>query len=160
MEPAALAELLQQSALGAWVRSAGWTYAVANVMHVIGVVLLVGPIVLLDLRVIGAGARRFGLADVVIALTPFAASGLVLVIASGVLLFAADAVSLWTHPLMRWKLAAVVLGLANIALFRVAMARGALRAGIAITWRAQASALASIVLWSGALVAGRMIAYV
>ncbi len=160
MEPSALAALLQESALGAWVRGGGWTYAVTNVLHVIGVVLLVGPIVLLDLRVLGAGAQRFGLADVVSALTPFAATGLLLVIASGVLLFAADAVSLWTHPLMRWKLAAVVLGLANIALFRVAMARGVLRAGIAITRRAQASALASIVLWSGALVAGRMIAYV
>lgn len=160
MEPTALAALLQESALGAWVRGGGWTYAIANVAHLVGLVLLVGPILLLDLRVLGAGAARFALGDVLAALTPFAATGLALALASGMLLFAADAVSLWAHPLMRWKLAAVALGLANIAWFRGALARGeGLPAG-AVAPAARLSALASIVLWTGILAAGRMIAYV
>ncbi len=135
MDLAAWAAALEGSALGVWMRTGGWSYAVANVAHVLGLVLLVGPILLLDLRLLGFG-RQFDAQAVARVLVPCAAVGVVVMLCSGIALFSADARALAGNRLMQAKLVGVGLGLARV------------------------SALASIALWLSILVAGRMIAYV
>ncbi|CFU11540.1 Uncharacterised protein [Bordetella pertussis] len=63
MDPPAWAALLEACALGAWMRGSSWAYPAANLAHLLGLVLLVGAMLLLDLRLLGLG-RRFALADV------------------------------------------------------------------------------------------------
>ena len=47
-------EGLQGSALGVFVRESGpWTYALVNLGHLLGIALLFGGVVLLDLRLVG-----------------------------------------------------------------------------------------------------------
>jgi len=159
VEPALLAAWLQDSALGAWMRTGGWSYAAVNVAHLVGLVLLVGPILLLDLRLLGLG-RGFDASAVAKVLLPFAVAGLVVMLCTGVALLSADAVALAAHPLLQAKLAAVALGLLNVAWFHRAFGRylrdwDRSRPGIA-----RVSAFGSIVLWLGILVLGRLIAYV
>ena len=150
---------LEASALGAWMRTGGWSYAAVNVAHLLGLVLLVGPILLLDLRLLGFG-RQFDAKAVARVLLPCAAAGLVVMLCSGVARFSADARALAGNRLMQAKLVGVALGLANVAWFHLAFARhlrdwDRLRPAVA-----RVSALASIALWLSILVAGRLIAYV
>ncbi len=117
--PAALqaAAALEASAAGAWMRTSAWGYPVVNLLHLAGLVLLVGNMLLLDLRLLGFG-RRLAIAAVSSLLTRLAIAGLLLSLASGTLLFAADAAPLVAHPLMQWKLALIVLGIGNAIAFR------------------------------------------
>ncbi len=117
MDLAGWAAMLEASATGAWMRSSGWAYPVVNLAHLLGLVLLIGPILLLDLRLLGFG-RHFPLHAVSGLLTPWCVAGLLLLLASGVLLFAADAAPLLANPLLRIKLLLICFGICNAFVFR------------------------------------------
>jgi hypothetical protein len=138
------------------VRLSRWLYAAVNTAHVLGIALLVGSIFPLDLRLMGAwgGVARDGLVRV---LLPVAAAGLVLAMCTGALLFATRAAEYAAIPLFLVKQALIATGAGSaLALhfmhgFRLA---GAGRGRLA--W---ASAL-SMTCWLGALIAGRLLAFV
>lgn len=108
---------LEASALGNGMRSMDWAYPAVNLLHLLGLVLLVGPMLLLDLRLLGLGTQ-FPLPAVSAALTPFAVAGLCISLISGVLLFAADAGPLLVNDMLRIKLLLVALGIVNALIFR------------------------------------------
>ena len=162
MEPTwltGLAAALEASALGVWMRGGGWSYAAVNVAHLLGLVLLVGPILLLDLRLLGFG-RQFDAQAVARVLLPCAAVGVAVMLFSGIALFSADARALAGNRLMQVKLVGVGLGLANVAWFHLAFARHLGDWDRVRPALARVSAVGSIALWLSILVAGRMIAYV
>lgn len=146
----ALAGALEGSDFGRW--AAGDIYPYANLVHLLGLVLLLGGIGLLDLRIIGA-FRALPLAALSRALIPLAVAGFVLQALSGLVLFAADAVALAGSATFGWKLAAIALALANAALFRMLLAEGEISAA------ARLMAAVSLAAWLTAAALGRMIAY-
>lgn len=111
------AAALEASAAGEWMRGSSWGYPLVNLLHLLGLTLLLGPMLLLDLRLLGA-ARQFSVPAVSAALTPWAAVGLLLLLPSGALLFTADAGPLLVNPLLQVKLLLVALGIANALAFR------------------------------------------
>lgn len=146
----AAAQGLDAAGIGGWARGGPNVYPVANVAHVLGVIALVGAIGIVDLRLAGAW-RELPLAALAEALTPVAVAGLVLLLASGTLLFAADGPALAKSQTFHVKLGLIALALVNAAAFR---------------WRraatgpvARVMALASLGLWLAIVVTGRMIAY-
>lgn len=159
MAIAQAAAALEASPLGEWMRSGGYAYAAVNVAHLFGLALLVGPVLLLDLRVLGAG-RRFPLPDTVQVLSRIAAAGVLLAVASGVALFAADALALSGNALMRAKLVLVLLALGNVLAFHAWAGRGHARWPERAPAAPRACAAVSLLLWPLVVVAGRMIAYV
>jgi len=158
LDPTSLAAALEASALGEWMRGGGWSYAAVNVAHLFGLALLVGPILLLDLRLLGFG-RQFPAQAVSRSLTPFAAAGVLVMLPSGVALLSADATALIGNPVMQVKLAAIAIGLGNIAWFHVAFARRLPDWDRGRPRLARVSALLSIVVWIGVVSAGRLIAH-
>lgn len=148
-----LASAVEASAIGSFVRESSWAYPTANLAHLLGMILLVGGIGLLDLRLVGF-FRSLPLGAVVRSLTPLAVAGLLLMLASGPLLFAADAGALVRSDFFVWKLALIAIALANALAFRW-MWRGASEpvAGL------RAMALLSIGLWLTVAALGRLIAY-
>jgi hypothetical protein len=159
LDPASIAAALEASALGEWMRGGGWSYAAVNVAHLLGLALLVGPILLLDLRLLGFG-RQFSAQAVSRALTPFAATGLLVALLSGIALFSADANALIGNRLMQMKLLAIALGLLNVALFHALWSRHLHEWDRVRPRFARVSALLSIGLWLAVPIAGRLIAYV
>lgn len=151
----ALAAGLEASAFGHAVRSSTWLYPLANLVHVLGAALLVGASATFDVAVLrGDRAARF----VLRAGVPLAALGLGLQLASGFVLFAAEAGPLMRNPAFLAKLAFIAVGLANIAVFhgffrgdpqRPPLSRGA-----------RVAAAVSLFAWAAALLSGRAIAYV
>lgn len=130
-------------------------YGWVNVGHLFGLVLLVGPIGVLDLRILGFG-RTLPAGALSRMLTPLAVCGLVVSTISGALLFAADAGPLAQSTTFRLKLLLIAAGLINAALFRLRY--GDLSSREPST-RAKAMAAGSILTWLGVGALGRMIAY-
>lgn len=145
---AGLVDWLSVSGVAAWAGSGG-IYPLANVVHLFGLVMLLGGIGIVDLRLLGAFPALP--ADAVVrALTPVGIVGLVVMAISGPVLFAADAESLVASPVFGWKLAVIAAALVNAAAFRWLV-----RAG---PWR-RVAALVSLLAWMSVTVLGRMIAY-
>ena len=147
----AWAHWLEASALGVLARSEGWTYAIANTLHILGVAMLFGAILAYDLRVLGA-VRALPLSAVAALLLPIARLGFGIAALSGVLLLAADASHVALNPAFQVKAVLISLALLNVLAFHV-LARhdggGVLRA----------SAAASLALWPAVIACGRLIAY-
>ena len=145
---------LEQSSLGAAARGSGWLYALANMSHVLGAALLVGAIATFDIQVLRR-AKNVGV--IASAVTPVAAFGLALQVASGVVLLAADAMPVVVNPAFQFKMAMFALGLVNIAAFRWRFG-GRLKADTPLEGATGFAAL-GLASWLLVLLAGRFIAY-
>ncbi|MEM7547554.1 MAG: hypothetical protein AAF367_18660 [Pseudomonadota bacterium] len=152
---AAFATAVESSTLAQTLKFSRWGYALANTGHVLGIALLVGSILPLDLRLLGVWGQT-DRASLVRVLVPMAATGLVLAVMSGMLLFTVRAEDYVQVVLLYAKLCLIITGTTLALLLH-------LRAGL---WVERASdrqlafhGAASLLCWLGALVCGRMIAY-
>ena len=150
----ALADALAGGPFAVWAGESHYAYPVANVVHVFGVVLLLGGIGIVDLRLIG-WFRAIPLQPLARALTPLAVGGLILLVLSGSILFAAEAQALARNGTFRLKLTLIVLALANAALFRWKVGVPAAEPGPGL----RLMALGSLLLWATIAICGRLIAY-
>ena len=153
---------LEASAAGEFVRESGrWTYGLVNLAHVFGIALLFGGIATLDLRLLGAW-RRIPIAALATPAIPIAATGLILALASGVLLLSAQAREYVANPFLYIKFAAIALGIVNIAALHFSGVWRAIETASASPsgrTRLAFAGAASLACWIATISAGRMIAY-
>jgi hypothetical protein len=146
--------MLENLALSQWVLGSIWGYPVFLTFHSLGLGLLVGLLVVIDLRVLGM-AKPLPLSELR-RLMPWVWVGFAFNAVSGVVLFMADARKDYYSNSFRWKILSIVIGL----LIAVYLSRKVLREDTADTPPlAKALAVASLLSWTGAVVAGRLIAY-
>lgn len=154
----AAAAWLDAVGVGPWSRGSSLVYPVANTVHLLGLILLVGGIGAVDLRVMGLW-RRLPMAELSRALTPFAVAGLVLMAGSGTILFAADGAALARSAIFERKLIIIAAALANAAAFRLLWGARLPELPGPAPAAARAMAAVSLVLWLAAGASGRWIAY-
>jgi hypothetical protein len=135
-------------------------FPVIETVHVLAICLIAGTILTVDLRVGGLMFRDQPLSRFTRALLPYTWYGFALMVITGVPLFCAEAAKLYGNPAFRLKL--VLLGMAalNALLFHRTVYRRLqehYRHGTA-PFTAQVFAAVSALLWSGIIVAGRLIA--
>jgi hypothetical protein len=151
-------EWLQQTPVATFVAETLWAYPLFETLHTLGMALLLGSLGLINLRILGykpelpiVGTLR---------LLPLAWLGFSVNLVSGLALFTSDAVYFWGSITFRIKLGLIVLAGINAFILSQTVFRGA-RAGTlsATPPRARVLASASLVFWVGAIIAGRLIAY-
>jgi hypothetical protein len=154
---------IEQSALGHFVRDSGpWTYPVVNLVHILGIATLFGSILVLDLALLGVGRKRSAASAMAHAVPPIAAAGFVTALASGVGLLASNGSEYIGNPFLLIKFPAIALGAINAAVVRRSAAWRGLRAGAASPADChplRLMAATSLVCWTIAIAAGRMIGY-
>lgn len=133
--------------------SSPWAYPALEVAHLVGVALLLGNLVLLELRLVGlqreipvAALARLSLG---LALVGFALAG-----ASGLLMFATQPAELLANRVFVIKMGLLMLAGCNAAAFHT---RNGLQRGDFI---AKLQMALSTLLWLAVLACGRWIAYV
>ena len=153
---------LQGSFLGHAMRESGvWTYGVVNLVHIVGVASLFGAVLVLDLRLLGVW-RSIALTAITIPTVPVAASGFSIAATSGVCLFATRATEYAGNPFLYIKFSAIALGILNVLVLNLLSAWRAHR-NRELSQREQSQLAAvggiSLLCWSTAIMAGRMIGY-
>lgn len=154
MNPDPFLLLLEQTGLAQWLRFSRWGYAAANTAHVAGIAVLFGSVLALDLRLLGLG-RTVPLRPLVHFLAPLAALGLLLAVATGVLLFLVQARSYASLDLFWIKIGLILAGTALALAVVLRMPLHEMPAG-----RAKLVGGASLLLWGLALLSGRLLAFV
>ncbi len=158
LEPMAAA--LQASGLSETLRASVWLYPLVNTGHVVGIALLFGAIVPLDLRLLGA-FRTVPLEPLATTLVPVAITGLLLALATGALLFATRPLDYVVEPLFGIKLALLGTAVLNALWLRIDPHWRRLGAALGVpprpVWRWHGAL--SVLLWLGVITAGRLIGY-
>lgn len=136
-----------------WIAESPWAYPALEVVHLLGVALLLGNLLAFESRVLG-WARELPLPALARLSLSLAVAGFGLAALSGLTLFAAQPGEMLANPAFVWKMGLVMAAGVNAAIFH---ARDGLRRLDAV---ARAQTLASLGLWMGAMICGRWIAYV
>jgi hypothetical protein len=155
------AAALEATDLAVALRNSVWTYPLVNAAHLLGVALVVGSIVPLDLRLLGAW-RSVPLAPLAGVLTRIAGTGLVLAIIFGMLLFITRASEYITSNVFISKMVVVAVGTANALALRMtwpAQIAEMTSADRKTPARLQIAAGVSLATWLTALTLGRLIGY-
>lgn len=149
---------MESSAFSDWVRSSGSLFAYSGFLflHTIGLALLVGLNTMLDLRLLGA-ARTVPIAPLE-KFYPLMWAGFWINTVSGAVLFASDATSKVANPLFALKMIFVALAVACLIATRRVVFRSS--SGDRLSPLARGLGAASLILWLGAIAAGRLMTYV
>jgi hypothetical protein len=94
---------LGELSLADWIRMAVWAFPIVNIAHVIGIALLFGGIVALDLQLLGVGGREIALGPLARLILPSVLVGFGLAVATGGLMFMANPREYWANPYFSWK---------------------------------------------------------
>ena len=98
---------LQEWAPVTALRNSRWTYASVNAAHIVGIALLFGAIVPLDLRLVG-WRRAVPIRTMARVLLPVAIAGLVLAVVAGLALFSVRAAKYAATGLFQLKMALII----------------------------------------------------
>jgi hypothetical protein len=156
-----ICQWLEKTPAAAVMRDSLWTFDVTETIHTLGIILVAGTIMLVDLRLLGLGLRREPVSHVVSRVVPWTLSGFGLMFLTGSWLFAAEASKLYHSPAFRIKMILLSLAGLNALIFHLTIYRRSAEwdAMPVAPLRARLTGLASLVLWIGIIAAGRSIAY-
>lgn len=129
-----------------------WAYPALEALHIVGIALLLGNLVLLEIRVLG-GAAALPLPALARAALPLVLAGFGLCAASGLLMFATQPLDLLGNRAFFIKMGLLMAAGTNAAMFH---ARGGLQR-LDLTARLQT--VLSLGIWVAVIIMGRSIAY-
>ncbi len=153
--------VLEASELSTALRHSVWAYPLVNAGHLLGVTLLVGGILPLDLRLIGVW-RRLPVSPLWQVLTRTASLGLILAVGFGALLFITRATAYVQSPLFIIKMVAVAAGVANALALHWMVSAGPWRVSEESDWLPPGIRIMgglSLAVWLTALILGRLVGY-
>jgi len=143
------------TAAGAAIRNSRVLFPIIESIHLLALTVLLGTILVMDLRLMGAGLRRQPLPLIARSLSPLTFWSLVTMLVTGFLLFSSEAMKSYESPPFRVKMVMLALAL----LFHFVVFRSAVKSETLGRVRSTATALASLSLWFGVAVAGRAIGF-
>jgi hypothetical protein len=156
-----LCQWLNDSSVGTAIRESDYLFPVIETVHVLAIALLVGTVAILDLRLLGLMMKKEPVQEVAGQILPLTWMGFVVMVASGFLLFWAEAAKSYANPAFRIKLILLLMVGLNPLIFHTTIYRKVGEWGISTVspGRARLAAVLSLTLWSGIIIAGRAMAY-
>ncbi len=144
---------IQNTPLGAAIRNSPVLFPCVITVHLVGLAMLVGSILIMDVGLLGVGMRRQPVSEIASQLRGWTAGGALLVLGSGALLFCARAVRCYRNPYFHLKM--ILLIAATIYHFtlhhRVIRDEARIEPGLR-----KLAASVSLLLWIGAGFAGQV----
>jgi hypothetical protein len=147
----------EQSGIGNTIRKSAWLFPMIEAIHLLGLGLIGGAVLVVDLRLLGLGLRRYSVARLARDAQPWLVGSLFLMLATGGLLFLSEAIKCYYHGAFWFKMASLFLAI----VFTFTVQRKVTMAdeiGVSPAW-GKVVALVSVALWSGVGIGGRWIGF-
>jgi hypothetical protein len=144
---------LQDTPLAQTIRHSASLIALLEIVHLIGLTLLIGTILMVDLSLLGLGIGRQPVARIARELNLFTVVGLTIMLVSGPLILSSEAVKCYKTPAFWIKMALLAIAI----VFHFTIHRGVTLAGPPVA-RPKVVAWLSMGLWFGVALAGKGIA--
>ncbi len=143
--------------LGQMIRDSTWAFAAIEVVHLLGLTVLLGTVTVVNLRLAGIGLREQSASDVAADAMPWTYGGMAATILSGSGLFVSEALKCYDSPPFYWKMGLLAVSLVFTFAIQRRMANG--NAPDFSPGVGKVLASMTIALWFGVGLAGRAIAF-
>jgi hypothetical protein len=143
--------------LGTAIRNVTWAFPLIETIHILSLTVLLGSILLMDLRMLGIGIRRIPVSRMQNQLSTYINVSLVVSIVTGVMLFLSEALKAYDNLAFRPKITLLLLAV----IFHYTVhnkATSSVKPG-GPGW-GKVAAVVSLFLWFGVGAAGRAIGFV
>jgi hypothetical protein len=159
--PPEFIQALQDMSLPTALRESALVFPVVLSLHLAGMGLFGGMILMTDLRLLGIAMTKRPVSDVVNGLRPWKHLGLTLTATCGILLLWSKVAIYYPNPFLRLKLVLLGLVIIHALVFKRSVYRRVteLDRSPVIPGRAKLAAAISLVLWISLVTAGRWIGY-
>jgi hypothetical protein len=156
MSLATFPQWVSHTALGIAIRKSTFVFPAVEVIHVLGLTLLLGSILAVNMRLLGVGLRRQSSPEIATALTPMFWTGLIIALTTGIIMFVGEPVKCFFNEAFWWKMGLLAAAIAfHLTVFRCVSRRedfgAAARKSVAVL---------SLSLWFGVGIAGRVIGFI
>ena len=161
MEPfiARFLNWLESSSWAVNIRQSFWLYPALEIVHIVGIVILVGAALMFDLRLLGF-SRNLPVVFLARHLLPWSRRGLWLIVPSGILLFITNAQTLGADPTFHLKMGLLILAALNVLVFHRFIFRSHSDSEVPNNLPyTKISAIISIIVWVAIIACGRLLAY-
>jgi hypothetical protein len=151
---------IEGSAFAAAVRQSPYAYMAANVVHILSLMVFFGAVAVMDLRLAGFFQATWP-GSLLRRARLIAIMGFIGLVASGAVLFVAEASHIVLNGVFQIKLALIGLGLVNVIWFETAIADQVkdLQPHTPLPVSARFVGVTSIAVWLAVAACGRLIAY-
>lgn len=150
-----LFEAIEATWLGSTIKQSVWLFPAIEAVHLLGLALLGGAVLMLDLRLLGWGLSTATPAQLERQSRPWARAGLAVLLMTGAMLFASETLKLYGNPSFWLKMAALLTVLVYTATVRNPVARRTTNVGL----RSRFVACGSLLLWLTVAASGRWIGF-
>jgi hypothetical protein len=133
-----------------------WAFAIVEMVHLLGLAVLGGTVLMVDLRLLGLRLRRRPVDEVARELSPFSVASLIVLVISGVFLVIDGPLRYYGNAAFRLKM---LLLAAAITFSLTAHRRVVLSGSNLVTTQARVTAVVSLALWLSVGLAGRAIGF-
>jgi hypothetical protein len=153
---------LEETRVGAAIAEGRYAFPIIEGIHLIGLAVAVGLLMLVDLRLMGVFLTQVPPRQLHRQLLPYVLAGFGVIVLAGVLLLSSEATTVFASPPWPFKMVFLALGACNALYFEFVSSRrpdalpttGQLPAGV------RAAGAASFALWVLVIICGRLIPYV
>jgi hypothetical protein len=161
MDIAAILASLESSALAATIRNSFYLFPLIESVHVLGLTLVVGTIVIIDLRLLGLASIRRPFSAVASDVLKWAWLAFAVTVTTGALMFVTSAGGYYQNPYFRVKMALLVVSGLNMLTFELTARRTLAKwdTDAAAPAIGKAVAALSLVLWIGVIFMGRWVGF-
>src|ERR1051325_10148616 len=152
-------EWIESTDLSTAIREGALYYPIIGGVHLLGIALFGGMLLVTDLRLLGWAMQGRRVSDVIEQFRNWKRLGFLVIVASGLLLAWCEPLKLYRSPSFWVKMALMLLVGVHALVFRAGVYRNPAKLDAGVTNQARLAAILSLLLWTGLIVSGRMIAF-
>jgi hypothetical protein len=145
----------EEAWLGNAIRQSAWLFPVIEAVHLLGLCILGGAVLVVDLRMLGVGLRQ-PIAEVARDARPWLIASIAIMLATGIPLFLSEAIKCYYNTSFWVKISTLPFAIAFAFTVRDRVAR---RSDVEVTAATRLAALVSMALWFTVAAAGRWIGF-
>jgi hypothetical protein len=149
-------EWIEATALGNAIRQSLWLFPVIEAVHLLGLSVLGGSVLIVDLRMLGTGLRNHAIAQIARDARPWFVGALIVMLLTGWALFTSEAIKCYYNFSFWVKITTLPVAIVFALLVRDRIAASA---GMHATILTRVVGLLSIALWFTVAAAGRWIGF-
>ena len=157
MDPLPFFQWCYDTPVGEAIRTSNWLFAIIEAFHLVGLGLLGGVVLIVDMRLLGVGLRKQAAAHIWAATQPWLVGSAILLFASGIPLFLSEAIKCLYSFAFWVKMTSLFL----VLLFTFTVLRRVTQMDLTADRPrlGRVTALISLVLWFGVAWGGRWIGF-
>ena len=152
-------EGIESTGLSIAIREGGLPYPIIGGLHLLSIALFGGMLLITDLQLLGWALKARKVSDVWHMALPWKRLGFILVVVTGLLLTWAEPIRLYRSPSFWVKMTLFALVGVHALVFRRTVYAHPERLDAGLSSQAKLAAVASLVLWAGLILSGRLIAF-